>query len=230
MAWNTLFPDGTKSVALNETIGQANTTYIEQTMGDSSGIGITNDHFWNIGSDEDGHHRQVQMKNFEDTYSGAPTEPSLGAQMASVAFTRLKTVAESPTQQDSQPFFRNSSQIMQVLGIRAMALFELNPGVVMKYSHNITSVVRNGVGDFTATFATAVPSDFYLVLGGGISNSTNPTDSMVLSVAGDNSFPAGIKNNMGFAFYTRLLQNITASVANSPLFDPNQAWFIAFGG
>lgn len=53
MPWNSTYPDGSKSVKQNEAPGQENTTYLE-TIGDV-------DHYFDIGSNEDGHHRQVQM-------------------------------------------------------------------------------------------------------------------------------------------------------------------------
>jgi hypothetical protein len=52
MAWSSVSPDETLSVSANSTPMKANTTYIETTM--------NNDHYWNIGADEDGHHKQVQ--------------------------------------------------------------------------------------------------------------------------------------------------------------------------
>jgi len=52
MPWNSTSPDGTKSVKANTPTMQQNTTYTETTL--------NADHFWNIGVDEDGHHKQVQ--------------------------------------------------------------------------------------------------------------------------------------------------------------------------
>lgn len=53
MTWNAVSPNGTISVKSNTTPMQQNTTYTEMTL--------NVDHYWNIGTDEDGHHLQVQM-------------------------------------------------------------------------------------------------------------------------------------------------------------------------
>ena len=53
MAWNSISPDGAISVKANTVPMQDNTTYTETTM--------NIDHFWNIGVNEDGRHKQVQM-------------------------------------------------------------------------------------------------------------------------------------------------------------------------
>jgi hypothetical protein len=53
MPWNSISPNGGVSVKANETIGQQNTTYTETTL--------NNDHYWNIGSNEDGRHKYVNM-------------------------------------------------------------------------------------------------------------------------------------------------------------------------
>lgn len=53
MPWNITYPDGSKSVKQNETPGQQNTTYTKTTM--------NNDHYWDIGSNEDGRHKYTNM-------------------------------------------------------------------------------------------------------------------------------------------------------------------------
>ena len=53
MTWNSVSPNGTLSVKSNTTPMQQNTTYTETTL--------NVDHYWNIGTEEDGHHLQVQM-------------------------------------------------------------------------------------------------------------------------------------------------------------------------
>lgn len=88
MVWNSLWPDGSKSVAQNTPTGQQNTTYIESIMG--NGTNTSKDHFWNIGTDEDGHHRAVQMENYSDTYTGAPSDLVLSSGMDGGIY--LKTI------------------------------------------------------------------------------------------------------------------------------------------
>ncbi|HUU86261.1 MAG TPA: hypothetical protein VMX17_00740 [Candidatus Glassbacteria bacterium] len=53
MVWTSLSPDGTKSVRTNVPVMLDNTEYTETTL--------NVDHYWNIGADEDGHHKQVKM-------------------------------------------------------------------------------------------------------------------------------------------------------------------------
>ncbi len=59
MTWHPTAPIGTISVKSNKLILQDNITYIENTMGNISNP--TKDHFWNVGANEDGHHRFVNM-------------------------------------------------------------------------------------------------------------------------------------------------------------------------
>lgn len=90
MPWNSTWPVGSISVKANRTIGQQNTTYIETTMGNSivgTNTAVTRDHFWNVGSNEDGRHRFIQSQGFTST-AVAPNDvyPALGAGMQTVIF------------------------------------------------------------------------------------------------------------------------------------------------
>lgn len=90
MPWNSTWPVGNISVKANRVIGQQNTTYIETTMGNSvvgTNTNTTRDHFWNVGTDEDGRHRFVQSPAF--TVGGVPTDPVVGSGMNGVLY--LKT-------------------------------------------------------------------------------------------------------------------------------------------
>lgn len=100
MVWNSSWPDGTQSVKQNEAPGQQNTTYIETEM--------NKDHFWDIGADEDGRHRAVNMENYADTAVGAPTDPTIATGMDGVMY--LKT-----TSGRVQGFYRNASGIYQFI-------------------------------------------------------------------------------------------------------------------
>lgn len=107
MPWNSTFPVGTVSVKANKTVGQQNTSYIETTMGNSivgTNTVTTRDHFWNVGSNEDGRHRFMQSPAF--TVGGNPADPLIGTGMDGVRY--LKT-----TSGQVLGFYRNASGIFQ---------------------------------------------------------------------------------------------------------------------
>lgn len=112
MTWSSVAPDGTKSVKANRAILGNNTSYIETTMGNSA-IGTNNagtrDHFWNVGSDEDGHHRFVKSPAF--TVGGNPTDPVVGTGMDGVIY--LKSDGLTPSR--VQGFYRNASNVYQYI-------------------------------------------------------------------------------------------------------------------
>ena len=103
MVWNSLWPDGSKSVKQNTTPGQQNTAYTENTL--------NNDHYWNIGTDEDGHHKSVQMKNFINSASGAPADAPIATGMDACIY--LRTVSGDDPR--IQGFFRNANGIYQFI-------------------------------------------------------------------------------------------------------------------
>ena len=107
MAWNSTAPLGSVSVKANKAIMQANTTYIETTMGNSA-LGTntvsTRDHFWNVSSNLDGRHRFIQSPAF--TVGGNPTDPVLGTGMDTVLYPKT-------TNGTVQWFVRNASYIYQ---------------------------------------------------------------------------------------------------------------------
>lgn len=241
MVWNPLAPDGSKSVKQNESILQSNTSYTETTLGNNSSdqepsagppIVHTYDHFWNIGEDEDGHHRQVQMKKYEDNYAGAPTDPNLNEQMAGAFFVKDSTGIAGSI--DPQPFFRNlpfavppaadDVGVMQLLGIRAMALFNNVDGNVaqtLTYSHNVASVTRQATGRFSVVYTNSLPSSNYLVLGGGMQATDNSTFSPLSGSVSSGASVAARKNTTGMIFLTHVGSTLTNQL---------QAWFICFGG
>lgn len=89
MPWNSTWPVGSISVKANRPLGQQNTTYIETTMGKSP-IGTntvtTRDHFWAVGTNEDGRHRFIQSPAF--TVGGNAADPLIGTGMDSVFYAR----------------------------------------------------------------------------------------------------------------------------------------------
>jgi len=212
-AWNTTFPDGSKSVKSNKTIGQQNTTYTKTTL--------NVDHQWHVGTDEDGHHKFAQMAGYET--GGTPDDPTLATGMDLVYFAKLKTAAEAVAQQDVQPFARVSTNIMQLLGIRAMALFDVSGGVAtLKYGHNIASVAWQATGRFLITYTNALPSINYLVLGGAIKNTgATSYETLIAGVSGGVSV-LSVKNTANCLCVTK----DTSGAAN----EPTQAWFVMFGG
>ena len=233
MPWNSTSPLGSVSVKANKAPMQQNTTYIETTMGNSvvgTNAVTTRDHFWNVGTNEDGRHRFIQSPAF--TVGGLPTDPVVGTGMDAVTYSKTKTSTESTAQQDVQLFFRNATQIFQMLGIRAMGVFNGDSVTPVQadvvYSHNLAlqsagtkGIVRDATGQYTITFANALPSANYLVLGGAIRDSSSSTDELLFEMKSANSL-TNVKSTTNFKF---MLQSDGGNTH-----DPLQAWFICFGG
>lgn len=138
MPWNSTWPVGSISVKANRTIGQQNTTYIETTMGNSvvgTNTNTTRDHFWNVGTNEDGRHRFIQSPAF--TVGGNPADPVLGSGMNGVFY--FKTV-----QTRCQGFFRNAEGIFQVF-----------PAII----RGTVNINGNGSGDWKNL--SAIPAQSY---------------------------------------------------------------------
>jgi len=216
MSWNSTSPDGTKSVKANEAPMQANTTYTETEM--------NVDHFWNIGSDEDGRHKFAQMPKYTDGAVATPTSPTIGSGMDLAYFARLKTALEATAAQDVQPYARNAGGIMQLLGIRACGVF--NSAGTLSYSHNC-SVTRTGEGRFTINFTAALPTVNYVFLGGGTANSGTTNDVLSCEVEAAAAL-AGVKTvNL---VKIRTILTTGSSTQRRDAKDPLQAYFLVFGG
>ena len=240
MAWSSKFPNGNLSVKANEAIGQGNTTYIEETMGNQVvGTNTNNpqdaqDHFWDVDPNLDGRHRFVTMPEF--TVGGAPADPFVANGSNVVYYAKLLSATESTAQQDVQAFFKNNdTAVMQLLGIRAMGVFTANTGsnptqAEVVYSHNLAlqsagtpGIVRNSLGRFTITFANALPSANYLALGLCMREASPiasdegmymyiPRDNTLTNSKSTTTLKIGFRNPMGSHH------------------DPLQAWFVCFGG
>ena len=211
MVWQSTAPDGNRSVKANETIIQDNTTYTENTLGNSTNT--DKDHYWNIGTNEDGHHRAAQFKNYEDSFTGAPTDPALATDMVLALYSKGAT-----------GYMRNSGQIMQLLGIRAMAVFNNVAGNVAQtlvFSYNVTTVTRQATGRFEVSYNDALPSENYLVLGGGMAVSDNSVFTPLSGSVSSAASVAARKNSGGMIFLTHV-----GSVLTNQL----QGWFVCFGG
>lgn len=112
MPWNSTSPTGSISVKANRTPMQQNTTYIETTMGNSvvgTNTTSTRDHFWDVGSNEDGRHRFMQSPAF--TVGAVATDPVIGTGMDGVLY--LKTVSTDDT--TIQGFYRNAQGVYQYI-------------------------------------------------------------------------------------------------------------------
>src|SRR3990167_9364010 len=134
MPWNATWPIGTNSVKANKTPGQQNTTYIETEL--------NKDHYWNIGVNEDGHHRFVQ--NPISGTVAVPTNPTLATGMNGVYYLKNKTAIESTAVQKAEPFHLTqvgaTNHILQ-LGFRVLVVFQGDNTPITQaevtYSHNI---------------------------------------------------------------------------------------------
>lgn len=111
MPWNKTAPDGNKSVKANEAILQANTTYIETTMGDSpeeTNLTITRDHYWNVDPNLDGRHRFIQSRGFQ--VGGTATDPVVGDGMDAVFYAKEASTSVGRIEW----FTRNDQGVYQV--------------------------------------------------------------------------------------------------------------------
>lgn len=217
MVWNSTSPNGAVSVKQNTTPMQQNTTYTETTL--------NNDHFWNIGVNEDGHHKWANMVATNDADKSLQTNASLATGMDGNYFTRFKTATEATVTgaDNAQPFFVGDplGQIMQLLGIRACAVFNVAAGVAtMVYKQNMASVTRNAAGEFTAVYTNAMPSNSYMVLGAAIYNGSQ-SSILNFNIRGG----VDLVNNKSVS-QCQIRISTEANVKTDPL----QAWFICFGG
>lgn len=195
MPWNSTYPNGAVSVKANETPGLQNTAYTETTL--------NNDHYWNIGADEDGRHKFVNMPNQDP-------EPSIATGMDGLLYA-FENVS-------SQPFFKNSNSVMQLLGIRAMAVF--NGSGTLAYSYNVSSVSGSG-GSYTINYTNALPNNNYLVFGGAVRNDSTAKREAIVTVNASTSL-TNVKS-------TALVKVTVQSFSNN-LYSPLQAWVVCFGG
>lgn len=78
---------------------QANTTYTETTL--------NVDHYWNIGTDEDGRHKQVQMPKTQS--GGSPSDITLGTGMDGGMYLKETSYGRV------EGFYRNTNGIYQFI-------------------------------------------------------------------------------------------------------------------
>ena len=224
VTWNEGTPDGTKSVSVNTPKMLENTAYTKAKLG--------LDHYWSSGDDtKDGYHKYAQMT---ENGGATPVDPTLGASMNGIYYSKRKVVAEATDAAalTAQPFYLNgATSVMQMLGIRAMVLFDIDTttyAITTKYSHNVktiaaSGVVRDAAGLFTITFINALPTANYFVMGGGFAN----TGPGVGSPSSPVTFSTGSFNDRTTSKTTALCKIIAKG---SVITDPFQVWVIMFGG
>jgi len=111
MAWTSVSPVGSQSVKANRPAMAANTVYIETTMGNvaaGTNTASTPDHFWNISSALDGHHRHIRSPKFEKP-AGTAADPAIGTGMDGVQYIKLVNSDVARV----ECFYRNSQGIYQ---------------------------------------------------------------------------------------------------------------------
>ncbi len=238
MTWSSLWPDPALSVKANQPAGALNTTYIENTLGNvangSANSTATKDHFWNVAANFDGRHRYINSPAYTTSSPGV-TDPVIGAGMDCVLFPRFKTVQEAVAQQDVQYFLKNgSSQVMQMLGIRACIVFNWNIAVptapTIVYAHNCTldaSLLHVPASQpqtpqqFSMLFTNPLPSINYLPFGGAVVSGTEYP--LVIPAHGTALSDVKTVNLMKFSMIT-----ISGPSFNS--YTPFQVWAFVFGG
>ena len=232
MPWSAASPDGTASVSTNRTQMNANNVYIQTNLGNvaiGTNLDTTKDHFWNTGDEFAGRHRFLQSVGF--TSGGSEADPAIGVAMECVAYPKRKIAQESTAAQNIEYFLRNTSGIMQFLNIRAMGVFSQTGTASptqsqVVYSHNLGvqpgGIVRDSLGQYTITFASALPTANYLVYVGGIRNETNAFEALYGQVKAATTLST-VKSTSMVKINFRLLSAQTGV-------DPLQGWFVCFGG
>jgi hypothetical protein len=218
MTWEPLWPDGNQSVQDNRPAGAANTTYIKTKM--------ELDHYWGLEGNNDGHHRWMMAPKKET--GGTPDNPTLATGMDGVVYLKQKISGESPDRQPVMPYYLPaSSEVMELLGIRAGGVFSLSGDVfTLKYGHNVTagSMIRSPVsttGRYQVTFTTALPNANYGVFGGCLFDGSIRTGLFAMAVG---AAVSNIKVAESFKFET-LRADTTGALHNFA-----ECWFICWGG
>jgi hypothetical protein len=192
-----------------------------------------------VGTDEDGRHKWVQTVATNDADSTLTTNVARATGMDLVYFSRFKTAVEATANQDCQPYVKNLGAaleatpyplgVMQLLGIRAMAVFDVVQAapytVSIVYGHNasaITFTLDLGVPNiYTLTFTNALPTANYLVLGGVVcANATSDAAYFVLPSAG------ALTNTKSTTSVKFQFKSVGSTASRTPL----QGWIVVFGG
>lgn len=190
MPWNTVFPDGSKSVKANENPGQQNTTYIKTTM--------NKDYYWDEDATKDGHSRKIGMDDIANTgVALSGSDPAdLDSGTVGMYYTRLKTSTEASdaVNQMANSYFlaRNTGDTVshyKQLGFSAAVTFRMSGSSIVQnnsqnwdYQHNVSAVSRSSKGIYVITFATAMPNANYMVLATAESTSTGSSGVRIAQV------------------------------------------------
>lgn len=166
MTWDVNTPLGTISVAANKSKFQNNFTYIETQE--------QKDHFFdNANTNYDGHHQKIEMPS-NSSVPALSTDMSTGVTTINRTYT-VDNIATTNSIAAYEGKFKDIttgvSHPFQFLPVLAWATFSQSGTTVgTTNSFNITSIVRNSVGNYTVTFTDALPSDRYMVTGSAIAN------------------------------------------------------------
>lgn len=237
MTWDVNWPDGTKSVKANLTTGNNNMSYIETKL--------QLDHYYDESGDDDGHHAKVELPTIDVAEAKLTAQgitltddfpQSLGSNQSCMYFARTKTATEAPDLQMAEPYAYTIkdpggtpiNQYMQ-LGFRCLVNFTVDTSansfaIVIKYSHNVASVVRNSEGEFTVTFTKELPTNNYIPFGTAMRRASGtPSGSNPLFIA-----PL-ISNTKTDSFTTASFTFRTFSSSDSPR-DPSLVTLAIVGG
>jgi len=165
--WNSVYPDGSKSVKQNETPGLENTAYIETTMGntanDTTNTNVIRDHYWNVGVNLDGRHRFINLPAY--TIAGSPTDPVIGASMGGVLYVR----EDKTTGTANEVYFRNAVGVKKLSNpfemVAAGYITDITGTPTLTNTYNIASCTNVATGQWKITFSTALASVNYIITG-----------------------------------------------------------------
>lgn len=118
---------------------------------------------------------QITVTN-GNAVSGNPTISAVVASQAE-AIAGTNTTKLMTPEKTKQAL--NASGSAPIFGARAWVNFDGLTGTI-RSSGNIASVVRNGVGDYTITFTTAMPNANYAVIGSGTGVVNHPITAVAL--------------------------------------------------
>ena len=149
MVWSDVSPNGSISVNANTSSMQANTAYIETTM--------KRDHYWNEGTDEDGHHKQIQITKLS-------ADATVDTGMNGVMY--IKEASASNTRIEG--FYRNADGIYQYI-----PSFQEGSALSISSSYaNVTTVPDNCYGNIYMyrTDAADMAYGFFKATGGVVNS------------------------------------------------------------
>lgn len=179
MSWATNVPRGDLLPLTERPRFQGNWSYIQTNMRD--------DHFWNEDTNKDGHHKLMSCADVDesgrtltDAITDGNTDPdNVDTGTTGMFYVRPKVSYEAPdsANQVVNGYFssRNTgdtANFYKQIGMSALAVFRVSGGAITTngngdnwdYAHNIGSITRNSIGDYTITFKTGMPDTNYLVL------------------------------------------------------------------